>query len=66
VTSVDWVLRLKRQHDRLVAETLKMVETVAAARAAGCSWSMIGEAFGTTKQGAHTRWKPRLDRMEAT
>jgi len=34
---------------------------VSAARAAGASWSKIGELYGLTKQGAQQRFKPHLE-----
>jgi hypothetical protein len=33
-----------------------LVEAVCAARAAGVSWAVIGEAAAITKQSAHERW----------
>ncbi|MCC2592248.1 hypothetical protein LKO27_02270 [Tessaracoccus sp. OS52] len=35
-------------------------DAVASARAAGASWSRIGELYGLTKQGAQQRFKPAV------
>ncbi|MEP7160455.1 MAG: hypothetical protein ABI746_05095 [Dermatophilaceae bacterium] len=54
LTNLDAARRL-REH----AEELE-IELVAAARAAGASWTQIGRHYGMSKQGAQQRFrKPR-------
>ncbi len=43
------------------AAELREQAAVIDARAAGVSWSRIGELYGLTKQGAQQRFKPHLE-----
>jgi hypothetical protein len=48
--------RIAAARDRLAQADRELHEAVAAARAAGDTWSMIGMALGTSRQAAYQRF----------
>lgn len=48
--------RLKALRQLLDDLAEQELDAVAEARAAGCTWAEIGQAWGTTRQGAFNKW----------
>jgi hypothetical protein len=53
--------RITTAQKGVVAAEAELVAAVAAARAAGDSWTLIGAALGTTRQNAHQRFGKIID-----
>jgi hypothetical protein len=60
-TQLERLSLIQSQIDALAIERDRVV---AEARDAGASWSAIGKAVGTTKQGAHKRFRQRVANIE--
>jgi hypothetical protein len=48
---------LRLAFERRAAEEQKVIDLIAAAREAGASWQMIGDALGMSKQAAWERFR---------
>lgn len=51
--------RLRTARERLARAEEELDEAVMAARERGATWEQVGEALGTTRQGAHRKYAAR-------
>jgi len=55
-TMTDWLEQIRDAAGHADQSQARLHDAVAAARAAGISWALIGTALGVSRQAAHKRF----------
>jgi hypothetical protein len=56
--ATEWTLKIHRAAERARRGEHDLEEVIAAAAAAGCSWTIIGNGLGVWRQSAQRKWAP--------
>ena len=62
--AAGWILRIHKASTRADHEEAGLEDLIAAARDAGCSWTVVGLGLGRDRTSAHRKWGARLAKRQ--
>lgn len=64
--AASWVMKIHRAAERAEREQTELERVIAAARADGASWTVVGTGLGQHRGTAHRKWGPRVARRNGS